>query len=329
MNMRIPILIAAALSLLPAAAFAQGETSAAGPAKASTISPEAQAVDNVKALYAAARFAECRAAVENTLALQASGGLHLVFYQLAEIYVYQALVVYAFRETAATVSAAEKERIEALLQKAAKIVEDGQILRQKAVELDINYDFSDYTVFPAYILDKYRRIKEAYLARFSKSSRRNSLGINVMMSYLSATLAQAQNLTLGIHYGFNLGDAVELVADVEFPLSDQFYNMLKLRVGLIWFTSFRVESPVLGLGLFNSINPESNWTAFIDAVSFEGYGEIIFRFGLGLGASIEVVRGEFILGNADFSVIQSVSPFTSGKFRLSFANVRLYIFWTF
>ena len=315
MNMRIPILIMAALALLPAAVFAQGETPAAGPAKDSALSPETQALDNVKALYAAAKFAECRAAVENTLALQASGGLHLLFYQLAEIYVYQALVVYAFRETAAAVSTAEKEKIDALL--------------QKAVELDINYDFSDYTAFPAYILDKYRRIKEAYLARFSKSSRRNSLGINFMMSYLSATLAQAQNLTLGIHYGFNLGDAVELVADVEFPLSDQFYNMLKLRVGLIWFTSFRVEAPVLGLGLFNSINPESNWTAFIDAVSFEGYGEIIFRFGLGLGASIEVVRGEFILGNADFSVIQSVSPFTSGKFRLSFANVRLYIFWTF
>ena len=131
------------------------------------------------------------------------------------------------------------------------------------------------------------------------------------------------------HYGLNLGDAVQLVADVEFPLSDQFFNMLKFRVGVIWFTSFRVEAFSLGLGLFDSINPESNWTAFINAVSIEGYGEYVTRFGLGLGASIEVVRGEFILGEADFTEIPVVSPFTSGKFRLSFANVRLYIFWTF
>jgi hypothetical protein len=315
MNVRIMIVILTALVFVPTAVFAQASTAPAEPSPAPTLSPEAQALANVKALYAGAKFEECRAAIENALALQASGDLHFLFYQLAEMYVYQALIVYAFRETAAAVSSAEKEKIESLL--------------QKAVELDINYDFNDYTAFPAYILDKYRRIKEAYLAQFSKSARRHNLGIHVMMSYLSASLSSPQNFTLGIHYAFNLSDALGLVADFEVPFTERFYNMMKFRVGAIWFTSFRVETFSLGLGLFNSLSPEANWTAFTDSVSFEGYGEIIFRFGLGMGASIEVVRGDFLFGAATFPAIENVSVFSSDKVRLGFANVRLYLFWTF
>jgi hypothetical protein len=310
------VLAAAALLIVGAFAFAQAAEPATAPEKPQTEQTglkQKDAEETIRELYAKADYAACRALLAIAFDDLAAGKLQLSDPDRAVLYVYQALIVYAFRETGA-VSAAEKRDIESLL--------------QRAIELDINYNFSDYTAFPAFILEQYRKIKETYLARFAKSTRRHSLGIHVMMSYLSAFIVSPQFFTLGLHYALSLNDYLALFFDAEVPVSDQIFNLIQFRVGVVWFSSFKVDTFSLGLGLFNSLKVE-NWSAFTDSVSFEGYGEIVFRWGMGLGASIEIVRLDLLLGAGAFPSIENTSVFSTDKVRLAFSNVRLYLFWTF
>jgi hypothetical protein len=309
MNMR-GCLLAAALSLLGASAlFAQTGNADTADAQGSGLSEEGQIVRDVQARYAKAEYEHCHEIISDALERADAGTLHFPTYYLAEIRVYQALLAYAFREPGF-----EKD------------VED---FLQQAIELNINYDFTDYGVIPTYVLEQFLKIKREYLSRFSKTSRRNSLGIYVMTSYLSTFVTSPEFINLGLHYAFNLSDNVSLFLDGEFPLSEQIFNLLQFRVGAIWFPTYKVETVSLGLGLLYSLKIE-NWTAFINVVSFEGYGEFVFRFGLGVGASVELLRMDILMGEGTFpDVVGSVPLFSSDYARFTFANLRFYIFWNF
>jgi hypothetical protein len=291
-------------------AFAQA-AAPAGPqaaVDAPNLSEEGRIVGEVQKLYAAAGYEACRALIRSALERVDAGELHFPDFYLAQVRVYQALLAYAFRETGF-----EKEVEGFLLQ---------------AVALDLNYDFTDYTLIPTYVLEQFVRIRRDYLARFSKTTRRHSVGLYAMTSNLPQFFETRQFLNLGLHYSLNLSEFFSLLVDTEVPLSEDLFSLLQFRTGAVWFPSFKVETMSLGLGLLYSLKVE-DWKAFTHVLTFEGYGEFIFRFGLGVGASVELLRFDLLLGSGSFTELGSVPFFSGDKVRFSFANLRFYVFWTF
>ena len=68
---------------------------------------------------------------------------------------------------------------------------------------------------------------------------------------------------------------------------------------------------------------------FTNVFSIEGYGEIIFRSGIGIGASVELLRLDWLVGGGSLEALGYVDIFSSDQVRFSFANLRLYAFYTF
>jgi hypothetical protein len=267
-----------------------------------------QRLTQIKDLYTKAEYTSCKAAIDTALIDFANGKLPLSSFDVAEIYIYKALVVYAFRE-----EGFQKE-IETLL--------------QKAVELDINYDFKDYAIIPTYLIDKFVKIKQEYLARFAKSTRRHCLGLYGVISYLPMFSGSSEYLIPGIHYSFNPGDNFTLLLDFESPLSSPIFNIVQFRVGTIWFPTFKVETISMGLGAFYSLRIE-NGASYTHIVAIEGYGEFILRVGFGVAASVELVKLSVLTGSGTLAPVGYFDIFSSEKSRFSFANLRVYLFYTF
>ncbi len=306
--MIIRVLLPLVMGLLWTAAplWAQADAAAA---PAGGLSAEGRIVQDVKQKYANAEYESCRTLIRRTLEQADAGTLHFPNFYLAEIRVYQALLAYAFRE------AGYEKEIETFL--------------QYAIESDINFDFTDYALVPTYVLEQFLRIRRTYLRRFSKTTRRHNLGVYGMASSLTTFIQEAQYFNLGLHYGLNLSDNFTLFFDGEFALSQDFFNLMQFRVGTVWFPSTRVEAASLGLGVFYSLKIE-DWTAFINVISIEGYGEIILRAGLGVGASVELMRLDILMGSGTFPTSTGYVPlFASDYVRFSFANLRIYLFWNF
>jgi hypothetical protein len=269
---------------------------------------EEKRLADIKDRYAKADYAACKSAIESALLDNENKKLTFAFYELTELYVYDALVVYAFR--------------------AEGFQKEVQTLLRKAIELDINYDFKDYAVIPTYILDQFIKLKKEYIAGFAKSSRRHCIGLFTVISYLPVFLTTPEYLKLGVHYSYNLSDSFALLFDLEFPLSSQIFNDLQFRTGAVWFPSFKIETISMGLGLHYALRME-NFSAFTNVFSIEGYGEFIFRFGLGIAASVELLRLAIIAGAGSFPSGGLVNIYSSSQVSFSFANLRIYVFYTF
>lgn len=269
---------------------------------------EKAALAAIKDLYEKAQYTECLAVIQAARADREAGKLVFSGTQVADLNVYEAFVVYAFREEG------YQEKIRVLL--------------FAAIEADLNYDFQNYAAVPPFILDRFISLKKEYHARFSKSARRHSIGLYGVINYLPATVAIAEYIKPGIHYTVNLSDYVSLLFDFEVPLSLPLFNVIQFRTGAIWFPSFKIETISMGLGLFYSLRIEE-FINFTNMVSFEGYGEIVLRSGLGFGASVELLRFEFLIGPGTLQTIGFVDIFSTPQLRFTFASLRIYAFFTF
>jgi len=275
------------------------------------LTPEEEAklhLQEIKGLYAEGNYEQCKKALIKTQDLKNAGKLSFNQTEEAELYLYQALIVYAFRE-----EGWQKNINDLLL---------------KAIETDLNYELKDFAIVPSYILERYQNLKKGFLAQYTKSAKRQCVGIYGVLSYLPTLVNNPEYIKLGLHYSFNFDDHLTMLLDLELPLALPLFNVMQVRSGLIWFPAFRVELISLGLGIMYALEIQQ-FKSFINKISFEGYGEIILRSGIGFGASVELLRVELLLGEGTLENLDYVDLFAGQNVRFVFANLRVYIFLNF
>ncbi|MBN1797369.1 MAG: hypothetical protein JW822_02250 [Spirochaetales bacterium] len=278
-----------------------------------TISPERSEAESklevAKKLYAEGNYSACRLFIDETLTKMEENQLDYTPRILASFYILKAFVIYAFREEG------YQDRIEKLL--------------LKAIETYIYYEFEDPREVPLYVLEAFRRIKSEYLSRFSKSTRRHTIGIYGGLILLPSVLKDPAVIEPGIHYAFNLSDAwalwLNLAIPTQFPLES-----LSGSIGVTWFPTFKIETISLGLSMAYALKIEQAEN-YSHSILFEGYGEVIFRSGFGFGASVELLRFDLFLGpeGMDLPEYGYIDLFPDSSLRLAFANLHFYLFYTF
>jgi len=290
--------------------FAQQPTAVPETTSIPAFADSIQRMDSIKRIYANGDYAGCRFAIDELMSLEKEKKLELSFFQMAKIYSYKALVAYAFRE-----EGYQDEVKRNLL---------------RAVQTDLNFDFEDYAIIPAYVVDVFIKTKREYHDMFSKTTRRHTMGIYGSLTAIPTILDNPEYLKPGVHYSYNFSESFMLVTDVEFPATANIFNSITGRVGIAWFPSFKVETVSMGLLTLYGIKLEKNTNA-LHVVSFEGYGEFILRLGLGLAVSIELLRMDLVFGDepGDFSETGSVEIISTDQVRLTSGNLRFYLFWTF
>ena len=231
---------------------------------------------------------------------------------VSKIYLLKAIISYAFRQEGF------REELEEYI--------------LKAVKLDLEIEIGDASKVPPFIIDLFKKIRADYLSKYSRNSRKHNLGLMITLVSEPAVLENIFLLQPGIHYAFNLNKNISLVFDVRFPINWPIWESVRAQCGAIWYPSFSVEDIVFGLSAYYLFAME-NFSDFTHSISICGHGEIIWRNGLGLAAEVEIVRTDLIIGfnNSDTPEEESYEAiyFIPDKLRLLFANLNVYLFFTF
>jgi hypothetical protein len=267
-------------------------------------------LENARKLYADGKYQECAVLIDQSLAAIEQNQISANNSILAAFYILKSFVVYAFREADYQVV------IEQLL--------------QKAIETNIHYEFEDPRVVPLYILEQWRNIKTEYLAQFMKTTRRNSIGLYGSLILQPSVLKNPAIIQPGVHYAFNLSEAWALWLNIAIPTQLPLLESIQGTVGATWFPTFNVETICLGLSAAYAFRLE-HYESYMHSILLEGYGEIIFRSGLGLAASVELMRFDLLLGTQAMELPEYgyVDLFPNSSIRLAFANLHFYVFYTF
>lgn len=135
----------------------------------------------------------------------------------------KALITYAFR----TEGEEYKEEIKGLL--------------LKAIKQDLNLKIGDPAEIPPLITELFKEIKTHYLAGFSRSARRISLGLLAALVIDPTVLNNPSLFQPGFYFGYNLSEAWILDLAFRLPLSLPIWSSIRGQIGLIWYPSFQIE----------------------------------------------------------------------------------------
>ncbi len=288
--------------------------SAAAEEKELSKSEQAKArLEQAESLYADGAYEQCREFLDNSIRQAESREVYFPGPVIARMYLLRALIAYAFR--------VEGEEYKAEITS----------LLKRAVESDLGLDIEDPAGYPPFILELFRSTQREYLARYTRRSRRFSVGILGALVIDSTVLSDPSLLQPGLLFCYNLSESLSLTSSLRLPLSLPLWASLRGQVGLAWYPSFRVEklsTAVVSSYVF-SLDDLSTYT---HSFSLAGAGEYVFRSGLGFGARAELLRIDLILGQADTGDLpgyRSISLLGESFLRATFANSSFYIFYTF
>jgi len=222
----------------------------------------------------------------------------------ANFYVLKAMLLYVFREEG------YRDEIDALF--------------LKAITIHLGQEIGDATQVPPFLIERFNKIKRDYLAQYSKLSRRFSMGL--VTTLICTENFSTQNIQPGIHYAFNLSDYLSLTADIKFPIRGGFWDFWRIKGGIIWYPSFKVEDLVFGIGFYDIFTINS-WKVVRNSFSIAGHGEIITRSGLGIAADIELLRFDLIFTHdLEGAQIENFSPMIiANSINLFFAHLDFYL----
>jgi len=301
-----PAIVLAAVFLAAAVTLpaATGEQSPAALAAAAV-----ETLQKAQQLYAAGNYQDSRTVVEPFLAAYETAPASYPSGTVARLYRLQALLVYTFREEGYA------EEIAALL--------------GKAVVLDIDLEIGDPAEVPAFVIDTFTRVRNAYLARFTRTARRSAVGVFAALVLEPTVFQNLSLLQPGVSYTFNLNAQFSLDAQLRFPLQFPLWNSIRGQVGVLWFPSFRVEKITTGLSLAYIFGIDELST-FTGSLSFGGRMEFVTRSGFGLAGAAELLRADLVFGNQAPTPPPSYTqiPFL-GVGRIVFANITLAVFYVF
>jgi hypothetical protein len=306
------VLLAAAACPAPAAARTGSGNAAAGDAAEKTTAvEEAQAaLARAEELYKAGDYTGSEGVVDEAEAMLDGVRSAAARRTLARLRVLEALLAYTFRD----------EGYQAEVEEAL----------ESAVALDLGVSAGSPADTPPYILDRFEQVRAAYLARFSRTARRNTVGLVGAMVLEPTIFTDLSILQPGLLYSFNLNDRLTVEAELRIPLRLPVWDSLRGQVGLIWYPGFQVETVNFGLSTAYMFGLDE-LRAFTHSLSIGGQGEVVTRSGFGFGANVEMVRVDLLLGFAAGSELPSYRtiPFLANLLRLAFANIRMFAFWTF
>jgi len=267
-------------------------------------------LDVAKRLYAEGNYAACRLFIDETITMMEENQLSHTPKILSSFYILKSFVIYAFREEG------YQDQIEQLL--------------LTAIEIYIHYEFEDPREVPLYMLEQFRRIKSEYLSQFLKSTRRHTIGIYGGFILQPSVLENPAVIQPGIHYAFNLSDSWALWINIAIPTQIPILETINGSIGATWFPSFKIETISLGLSIAYAFKLE-HYENYTHSILFEGYGEVVFRSGLGFGASVELLRFDLLLGSEGMELPEYgyIDLFPESTLRLAFANLHFYLFYTF
>jgi hypothetical protein len=268
-----------------------------------------EALESAQKLFDSGKYEECLEVVTRTIGEYETGGARYPWISMSRIYGLSALLAYTFRE-----SGYETEV---------------DMLLRKALVLNPDLDLGNPAVVPPFVLDRLVKARSAYLAQFSRSVRRNALGLFCALVLEPTVLQNPLLLQPGIAYTFNLSNAFSVDAELRFPLQFPIWNSIRGQVGVVWYPSFQIEKISTGIS-FSYMFGLDNLTTFMHSLSLGGRGEFVLRSGLGFAANAELLRVNLIIGTNNVPQPPSYSnvPFL-GLFQVVFANINIYVFYTF
>jgi hypothetical protein len=305
----IVLLFAPALCLLLLASPLLAQQKAAGRSSADQEAARL-ALQQAEDLYEAGDYQGCAGIVERSIAESEAGRAWFPRRTMARIRVLNALIAYTFRDDG------YEERVSQSL--------------KTALTLDLSVDVGEPAEVPPYILERFAQIKKEYLAGFTRSARRSSLGFVGAMVLEPTIFTDLSVLQPGLFYSFNFSDTLTLESEFRVPLQSPIWNSIRGQIGLIWFPTFRVETVSMGISTTYMFGLD-NLSTYTHSLSFGGQGEIVSRSGFGVGANVEMLRIDLILGITEPSDLPTYRaiPFLGNLVRVAFANIRMFAFWTF
>lgn len=303
-------------SVVLGAAFACAAAAlpAAAP-EAARVSPQESAAETLaeaQRRYAAGEYEAARelaaAAIEGVRA-----GVRLrtpsVHGTLSRLHALSALLAYAFREEGF------EERVDREL--------------SLALEEDPYVDIGDPAEVPTFVQTRFRRLQTAYLARFSRTERRSTLGLTAAMVLEPTVLADPSLLQPGLGWTLNLGDAVSFGASARFPLVWPPWNSLRGQVGFTYYPAFRVERVITGItfSYLFGLDQLDTWT---HSLAIGGRAEYVTRGGFGIGMNAELLRANIVIGASGVEPPPPATELNIGDIlNVVFANLSLNVFWAF
>jgi len=297
-----------ALALVGAAADGQERPPAA------RISPQESATAKLveaERLYHAGTYDEARMLVEAALE-EVRQGVKVVTPSLAgvlaRLHALAALLEYAFRD----------EGFEARI--------DERL--QQALERNPYLDLGDPAEVPAFVQTRFRRLRTAYLARFSRSERRSSLGISTALVLEPTVLADPSVLQPGLSYSYNLSEYVSLDAGLRFPLVWPPWNSIRGQIGLTYYPTFLVERVVTGI-TFSYLFGLDELATFTHSLAIGGRAEYLSRGGLGIAMNAELLRANIVMTGGILEPPQGTEINLLGLLNIVFANLSLQVFYAF
>jgi hypothetical protein len=233
--------------------------------------------------------------------------------QMAQVYRLRALLAYAFRGDG---EAYRKEVKEYLL---------------AGLEEDPELELGSPSEVPVFVQELFYQVRDEYLGRFSRTSRRFTVGLLGALVIDPTLLVDPSFLQPGITFSYNLSEQWSLSTDLQIPLSLPIWDAIRGQVGFSWYPDFSITRINTAIVLAYAFSLD-NLQTYTHSVSIAGQAERIFRMGLGAGVRVEVVRLDLILGSfsgSDLPTYRSIALFGETAFRASYANMNFFITYTF
>jgi hypothetical protein len=267
----------------------------------------------VQGQYEAGDYRSCLRTLDGYIADHNSKRFVFPHAQMARVYRLRALVAYAFRGD----GDAYREEVREYLRSA--LVEDPEI------ELGSPWEI------PVVVQELFYQVREEYLERFSRTSRRFTVGLLGALVIDPTLLVDPAFLQPGIYFSYNLSDSWSLISDLQIPLSLPIWDAIRGQVGLAWYPDFSITRINTCIALAYAFSLD-NLQTYTHSISIGGQAERISRTGLGAGVRVEVLRLDLILGtfdSTDIPTYRSVALFGESAFRASYANMNFFITYTF
>jgi len=199
-----------------------------------------------------------------------------------------------------------------------------------ALDADPELDLGAPAEVPMFVLDLFYKLKNEYLAQFSRLAKRWTVGLLAAVVIDPTVVQDPKLLQPGLYLSYNLSESWSLLGDLRLPLSAPVWGSIRGQVGAAWFpptTSGRSipASPDL------PVRPGQSGDLYPLPVP-GGQSEIVSRIGLGFGMRIEFLRVDLILGAiqpSELPTYRSIALFGKDFLRASFANTNLLVIYRF
>jgi hypothetical protein len=284
-------------------------------AQASTSNRQEEArlrLAQAESLYSGGDYERCGRLLDGYIEEHRSRAFRLLGRERGRVYGLRALVAYALR--------GEGEGYK----------EEVRLYLWSALEANPELELGAPAEVPVFVLDLFYKLKQEYLAQFSRSTKRWSLGLLGAVVIDPTVVQDPSLLQPGLYACYNLSEAWSLLGDLRLPMSAPVWGSIRGQAGVAWFPYYNIRkiNPCFILTYQFALD---NLETYTHSLSLGGQSELVSRKGLGFGMRVEFLRLDLILGQnvGDVPAYRSIALFGTDFLRASFANTNFLIFYRF